>query len=229
MMLDRSQPRARSIEAIDVPRDELGRQMIGVRGLLEWAFGVEHAALDFDEVGAVAAPVTLGVGNEYRIMRQLELGKRTGEGVRVDTSAGRSHPHDDAELVASVLRNAVPWYLATRVAELARAGRTPRWDLGQQRLQPKAWAKKNHVGRFGKTEVYREVVYVSRGRRRVRKDLWVPCIWVPSASEIASAHRSYLDWWGALLAVRGGLKSVELKKFALTEQLPPLEPWKKTA
>lgn len=210
------------------PRAEDGRELISTRGLLEWAFGVEYASIEYDEVEAVAGGGG-GTSPEYRIMQQLALGTEPGVGVKVDTSIGRSHPSDDADLVASVLRNSVRWSTAIWVAELARAGRVPRWDLGQPRLQPKRWGKRNHVGQLGRTEVVREVSYVCRGRRRVRKDLWVPCVWVPSSSEVARAHRHYLDWWGALLAVRAGLRSIELKRFAVIETLPPMEPWKKWA
>ena len=209
------------------PVAEDGREMISVRGVLEWAFGVEYASLDYDEIGAVAGEGFAGIGSEYRIMRQLELGDGRGKGVRVDTSFGVSHPHEDADLVASILRASVPWHTALAVAELARTCRVPRWDIGTPRLLPRSWGKRNHIGQMGKAEVIREVAYVVRGRRRVRRDLWVPCAWVPSAAEVASARRHYLDWWGALLAVQGSLRSVELRKFHIIEAMPPREPWKK--
>ena len=190
------------VEAECGPVSEGGKELISVRGLLNWAFGVEYASMDFDEVGAAAVDYRPAVGSEYRIMQQLSLGVRQGEGVRPDTSFGRSYPHEDAECVASVLRNWVPWHLATRVAELARAGRTPQWDLGPQRYQPRAWSKRNHLGQYGKAEVCREVEYVTRGRRRVRKEYWTPVVLVPGAREVAAARRAYLDWWGALLSVQ---------------------------
>jgi len=216
------------VGADDAPVTADGKQIISVRGLLEWAFGTEYASLDYDEIGETAGSGTPGMGQEYRIMQQLALGKKSGEGVRVDTSFGRSHPHDDAEIVATVLRNSVEWSLAVRVAELARSGRRPQWDLGQQRLQPRDWSKRNHHGAFGKTEVCRTVKYTSRGRVRERKDLWVPCVWVPSAAKIAAAHRAYLDWWSALLSVLSGLQGVEFERFHLSERMPPMTPWKKT-
>ncbi len=213
------------------PRAEDGRELISVKGLLEWAFAVECASLDLDEVGAVSGHDggVGGVGAEWVIMQQLMLGKEEGEGVRVDQSFGRSDPHDDAEIVATLLRNTVRWQVAVWVADLARGCRVPKWDLGTPHLVPRNWGKRNHVGQMGRTEVIREVSYISRGRRRTRKDLWVPCEWVPSGSQIARAHRDYLDWWGALLMMRGALRAVQLKKFQVIEALPPMEPWKKSA
>ncbi|SDF91033.1 hypothetical protein [Alloyangia pacifica] len=209
------------------PRAANGKELISVRGLLNWAFGIEFASMDFDEVGSAAVEYRPAVGAEYRIMQQLSLGKRSGEGVRPDTSFGRSLPHDDADLVASVLRNSVPWHMAIRVAELARAGRAPQWDLGPQRFQPREWSKRNHLGQYGKAEVCQEVSYVCRGRQRVRKEYWTPVMVVPSAREMASARREYLDWWGALLSVHAGLSGVQLRKFEVTDRMPPMTPWRK--
>lgn len=216
------------VDADNSPITEDGKQIISVRGLLEWAFGTEYASLDFYEIGELAGLGFPSISPEYRVMQQLALGKESGEGVRVDTSFGRSHPHHDAEIVAAVLRNHVEWTIAVRVAELARAGRRPQWDLGQQRLQPRDWSKRNHHGAYGKTEVCRTVKYTSRGRVRERKDLWVPCVWVPSAAKIAAAHRAYLDWWSALLSVLSGLQGVEFERFHLSDRMPPMTPWKKT-
>lgn len=220
---------AAAIEAgVARPKDESGREMISIKGLLEWAFATECATLDYDEIGEVSGGQRPGVGMEHRIMQMGALGKRAGELVMPDTSVGRSYPHDDAELVATVLRNTVTFNLATRVAELARTCRAPEWDLGPQRLQPREWGKRNHHGIHGKTEIVREVAYLQRGRRRVRKDLWVPCEWMPSNSQIAAARRGYLDWWGALLSVVAGLRGVELSRFVLTDRMPPMTPWKET-
>lgn len=226
MMMGTRQVARDMVERERGPRSADGKELISVRGLLNWAFGIEFASMDFDEVGASAFDFAPAVGSEYRIMQQLSLGKRSGEGVRPDTSFGRSYPHEDAELVASVLRYSVPWDLALRVAELARAGRTPQWDLGPQRFQPRAWSKRNHLGQYGKSEVCREVAYVSRGRRRVRKEYWTPIVLVPGAREVAAARRAYLDWWGALLSVQAGMRGVTLSKFEVTDRLPPMTPWK---
>lgn len=207
------------------PVDERGRALIGIQDLLEWTFATQCASLDYDEVGAALGIGLPSCGAEYRVGQQLALGKRRGEGVRPDTSFGKSRVHDDAEIVATVLRGAVSFGMAVHVAELARACRVPDWDLGPQRLQPRAWGKRNHLGQFGKVEVLETVTYRTRGRVRSRQVQWVPCVWVPSASKIAAARRGYLDWWGALLSVRGSLRSVELECFSLTDRMPPMTPW----
>lgn len=210
------------------PKGADGRMIIPVRALLEWAFGVECASLDYDQVGETACASMPGVGQEYRIMQQLALGQKHGEGVRVDTSFGRSLPHDDAEITASILRNSVPWWMATRVAELARAGTAPVWDLGPQRLEPKVWAGRGRMaGQYGKTEVLQTIRYRSRRGMVEREVLWVPCVWVPGVARIASARRAYLDWWGALHAVRSGLKAAELERYVVSDRMPDRKPWEK--
>lgn len=211
------------------PTAECGREIISVRSLLEWAFAVECATLDYDEVGAALDMGLPASGAEYRIAEQLKLGFKPGEGVRPDISFGYSSPHDDAELVATILRNSVQFDLAVRVAELARACVVPKWDLGQQVLQPRSWGRRNQRGVYGKTEVVRTIEYVVRGRKRKRDDHWVPCVWVPSASQIAAARRGYLDWRGALLSVAAGLRGVDLDRFVVSDVMPPMTPWKNGA
>lgn len=214
---------------LDVPRDEQGREIISVRGLLEWAFATECAQLDFDELEAVANNGWSHISSTYMIGEMGALGKEPGECVRVDTSFGRSLPHDDAEIVATVLRHAVPFHLAVRVAELARTCRTPDWNLGPQRMQPAAWGKKTGAGQHGKTEVCDVVQYLSNGRLRRREERWVPVVVTPTTAQIAAARRDYLAWWGALLSVLGDLRHVELTRFALSDRLPPMSPWAKAA
>lgn len=213
--------------AVARPVDQARREVVSVRALLEWAFAVECASLDYDEVGAAAGGARAGVGSEYRIFQQLSLGLRQGEGVRPDVSGGRSYPHEDAEVVATILRNAVPFGLAVRVAELARACEAPVWDLGVPRLEPAVWGKRNHLGAHGRAELCREVSYVHRGRRRVRQEMWVPCVWVPSPARVSAARQGYLDWWAALAAVAAGLKGVRLARFRVSDRMPVREPWRK--
>lgn len=202
-----------------------GRQVVTIQWLLEWAFGVEYASLDFDEINDDRP----AVGHEYGIIQQLMLGVEPGQGVKPDTSFGRSLPHDDAEIVSTFLRHSVEFYQAKKVAEYARNFTKPRWDLGPQKILPRNWGKKNHLGVHGKPEVCRIVEYTVRGRKRQRKDLWVPCAWVPTASQIAAARREYLDWYGALLEVLSAMQAIELSKFILCDKLPPMTPWKKTS
>ena len=213
------------------PKDATGREIVSVRRLLEWAFATECATLDFDEVGAIGGggwpsiSATAGVCDAMSL--NPEPTERPGACVRVDHSRGCSATHDDAEAIATILRNAVPFHLALRMAELARACQVPCWDLGPQYLRPKEWGKRTRHGQHGKPEVCRVVEYILRGRRRRREEMWVPCTWVPCASQIAAARRAYLDWWGGLLAVSAGLRGVELSCYALSDHMPPMTPWQK--
>ena len=201
------------------PRDAAGRELISVRGILEWAFATECASLDHDEVGAVAGTGFPRMAPWCRV-----------EGVRVDVSVGRSLPHHDAEIVATVLRNSVSVFRqAIWVAELARTQRAPKWDLGVPRLQPREWQGRGRMaGKQGKSEVLRVVEYRSRRRGRVRRqELRVPCTWVPDVSQIHAARRDYLAWWSILLGVQQGLKRVDLDRFSVTDRMPPRTPWQK--
>lgn len=206
-----------------------GREIVGVRQLLEWAFASECAQLDYDEVGEASGGVRPALDSCERVRQQLELGARQGEGVRVDRSFGRSLPHNDAEMVATVLRNSVRWSLAIEVASYARARRVPRWDLGPQRVVPVEWSKRNQLGVMGKATVCQTVSYWCRGRLRKRDELWVPVKLEPSTASVAAARRDYLEWWGALLDVWSVLRRLDLELFVVADAMPPMEPWKKRA
>jgi hypothetical protein len=205
------------------PLGESGRELISVRGILEWAFGVEHARLDRDELtGGHMVRGFSSRSSTANICEMLEVG-------RVDASPGQSWPHDDADLVASVLRHQVEWSLALRVAELARAGRVPDWGQGARpRVEPHEWRRTKH-GEFAKTEPAGAIVYVERGRVRRMESRVCPVVFRDTARELAARRRAYLDWWGALLSVFCGLQAVELKRFEVTKAMPPMEPWKKGA
>ena len=109
-------------------RDLSGREIVSVKEILEWAFAVECATLDFDEVGAVAGngwnavSATAGVCDAMALATEQDAKERPGACVRVDVSLGRSYCHDDAETVATILRNAVAWHVAMRVAEISALG-----------------------------------------------------------------------------------------------------------
>lgn len=206
------------------PLAEDGREIVSVRLLLEWAFAREKASLDFDEVGGGAAYVD----STRRIMEAMAISTGApGTCLRVDASGGRSLPHHDAEMVATVLRHTVPWSTAVQVAEMARMARVPQWDLGPQRMVPVGWRGANQGQRLAKTEQIGEVRYATR-RGEVRKAVTVcPVTVEPSASRLAAARRGYLDWWGALLAVMAGLRGVDLDLFVVSSAMPSMEPWKK--
>lgn len=203
------------------PLAEDGRELIGIRSLLHWAFAIEKAQLcppdGPDGIGGYGY-----ASSTAAILRHEQLGCRIGGG-------GRSDPHPDADMIAETIVLCLHWPLAVWVADLSRSGRVPQWDLGQPRLEPVAWSKRNHLGRHGKTEVCRVVEYMQRGRMRRRQDMWVPCRWVPGQDQIAAARRGYLDWWGALLSLSASLSTVQFDRFRLTDRMPPMVPWKKTA
>ncbi|MBL3587636.1 hypothetical protein JMM61_20185 [Rhodovulum sulfidophilum] len=221
MMLDRQMQRQGQ-------RNGPIRRAMPVRAALEWAFGTECARLDHDEIEAVGGTGWRPFGMEYVALERAQLG------TRVDTSRGRSRPHDDAELIATVVRNVLPWYAATLVADLARAGRTPDWmSDARPRLKPEDWTV-NRWGRHAKTadaatlgiEGWQPIP------RRNRKGVIVhdavrftPCVWDPTPARIAAARRAYLDWWGYLLAVQAALKGADLTRIEVTRDMPPMRPW----
>ncbi|WP_300534619.1 hypothetical protein [uncultured Mameliella sp.] len=205
-----------------------GRERVSVRLLLEWAFAREKAALEYDEVGGGGG--SAGCDSTRRIMEAMALSTgEPGSCLRVDHSGGRSLPHHDAEVVVSVLRRSVPWSVAVQVAELARTCTCPRWDIGPQRMVPRAWGNKNRHGVWGKQQKIGEVLTSKPGRGVVREPvLWVPVKVDPTASQIAEARRRYHAWRGALMDVQAGLRGVTLDLFELTDALPAVTPWKKT-
>lgn len=220
--------RAVSIVSDDAPRASDGRILISVRGLLEWAFAVECASIDFDEVGAIGPSGYPAFSATAGICGMLELGDEPGVGVRVDTTRGHSDPHEDAELVVTVLRNAVDWSMAVRVAELARACRTPRWDLGGPVIVPEGQVRGRFAGQRARTEVIDIVRYKSRRGWVERKSLWCPVAVLPTAGQIGAARREYLEWCSALLTLRASLPVDKLRLFSVTKAMPDLSPWKKT-
>lgn len=231
MMEARLPLRAASCISDDRPRDPSGRELISVRALLEWAFAVECASLDHDEVGQIGPD-----GFGYRsatanICDMLALGDPKGElgrGVKVDAFGGRSYPHDDAETVAAALRTSVPWSVAVDVAELARTCRVPQWDLGAPRIVPRGWSRANHRGQSAAAEVHDVIRYRSRRGMVERKIMWCPVEVLPTPAQRGAARRAYLAWYDALLIVRARLRSETLTRFSLTDAMPKLMPWKKT-
>lgn len=204
------------------------KRRLGIRALLEWAFDTECAGIAFDEMADAGALPSFGM--EFVLMQRQMLG------TEIDTSRGRSSPADDAEIVASVLRDVLPWPDALRVAELARARRVPDWmPDATPRLRPAGWHCNRHGWHARTTDA---AALGEQGwrpiPRRNRKGVVVhdavrycPCAWSPSAAQIAAARRGYLDWWGHLLTIRAGLRAVDLSRHAVTDDMPPMQPWKK--
>lgn len=199
---------------------------MSVQRLLEWAFAEECARLDFDEE-AHRAPNSFAVGPEARLVEQAALG------AKVDTSRGRSYPHHDADIIASVVASLGPENggagMAIAVADYARARRCPDWMRdAQPTLVPLDWHE-NQWGRRGKTAPTGER-YKVRNRKGVlveRVVVYTPCTWHPTASQISRARRHYLDWYGALLEIGHRVKTMgSLTHHEVTGQMPRLTPWK---
>lgn len=211
------------------PRDASGREMISIRGLLEWAFAVECASLDHDEVGQIGPD-----GFSYRsatagICDMLALGDPGGEpgrGVKVDVFGGRSYPHDDAELVATTVRAVLTWGDAVTMAEHARTCSAPVWDLPPTACKPVEWKG----ARFDVAKTIsppRKGVRI--GGRLVRYvPTFCPVHYSPTAMQIGAARRAYLAWVTNLLHLRGAMQSIEFQRFVVIEPLPKRMPWKNT-
>ena len=207
----------------DHKRDE-ARTPIGVRDLLEWAFSVECAQLDFDEEAGRA--VSYAVDPIYRMMRQAELGCRVDGG-------GESPRHSDAEIIAAVVARLPVAHggkgMAVRVAQLARACDEPDYMGGETpRVVPADWRCNRHGWRAATERVGVERV-MHRGRVREVEVRACPITWSPSAARIASARREYLAWWGALMHIAIELRGIDLAGWRVTAAMPDLEPWRKSS
>ncbi|MEO0765195.1 MAG: hypothetical protein AAFY75_04185 [Pseudomonadota bacterium] len=229
-MMEVRNARVLHVVSPDAPRAPDGRVLIGVRGLLEWAFGAECASIDHNEVGRIGPDGFSHRSATANICDMLALGDPTvdpGRGVKVDASGGRSLPHDDAEFIATVVRAQLSWHDAVRVAELARAGMTPKWDLPPTRCQPRDWKGNNQHGQWAQTEAMVAITYRDRGRLRRCTPVICPVHYAPTAQQIGAARRAYLQWLINLSHVRVGLKPHEFKHFVLTDAFPVARPWQK--
>lgn len=208
------------------------KRPLSVRMALEWAFMTECAQLHLDDLQE-----RQGFGIEWVIIKRLELEVGRIEG------GGTSDPHPDAEIIASTLTELAAKHKlaghALRVAEYARAGKTPDWMPGAQpKIEPAEWRGGNQFGRYGKSEVIRrgvEEYTVSdpsspngRAKRREKwTDHWTPCVWNPSLQEIESARDAYIEWVTTLKWVRIRLLQMDdLETIEITDRLPPEAPWK---
>lgn len=204
------------------PMAKTGKRALSVVRALQWAFAVEHVSVEFDEVNPDG--YTVGCDRIWRMMRQAELGCRVDGG-------GTSRRADDAEVIASIVARLPVAQggkaMALTVAHYARACCAPDPMVGAApRVVPRdGWRLTKH-GEFACTEVVGKVETVYRGRK-VQHDLVAcPVSYSPSAAQIASARRRYLDWWGALLHLRHELATCGLGTVELTQDMPPMTPWR---
>lgn len=207
---------------------------VSIRDLLEWAFQRECASIDFDELGTLSGRTLPRFGTEYRMIMQAQLGCRVDGG-------GRSERHHDADQVSYALSALPVAYggprMALWIADLARSGREPDW---MPDAKPVFRPSQTHTNQFGARAETRDAIELGRKGwahqpRRNRKGRivhdpvrYTPVICLNGPDQIAAARRDYLRWWGALAELRttfrvyGGLSC-----FAVTEAMPPMQPWKK--
>lgn len=204
------------------PTKALSHRALPIRAALEWAFGLEHAGLDFTEgQGDNARPAVSPV---WVVMQRGVLGCSIDGG-------GHSLPARDADIIASEVAN-LPQHLggrrmAVQIAELARTGQAPDWgrDL-TPRCIPKAWKHENQNGPQAATELVEVLTLGQAGRTRAFKVYCCPVTFTASAARIAAARAQYLAWIEALawLAMQLRAKSV-LDRVSITSGLPDMEPW----
>lgn len=208
---------------------------MSVEQALQWAFIDECADLSLTDVRDVEDR-GFGFGTEYVLLERMRLG-----GMSIDTSRGKSSPHDDAELIAAALSRLENEpggrAKAVAVASFARAGICPDWMPGAvPRLVPIAWKAANGKPPRARTEVLR-VWHREKTTRHPRNpartvvrsvkivEEWCPCTWAPAPSQIAHARAVYSEWRAVLRSVRDELQRMPLRRVVVTSELPPAAPW----
>lgn len=195
-----------------------------VQALLEWAFRREGVSLELPDRRTIDERGS-GFGMEFVLMERARLG-----GVRIDTSIGRSEPHEDAETVAAIVANLSGMHgglmMAIRVAEFARAGMAPDWLPGPApRYQPGEW-KTNRHGERARSEVVEVFKYDHRGRDIEFESRACPVSLQPDPRKLAVSRQAYVDWWLALSQIRRNLKACGmLREVGVTDVMPPRQPW----
>lgn len=199
------------------------KRELSIKAALEWAFGAEHAQLDFDDLAPQGARP--GISTIWLMMQRGALGCQIDGG-------GTSRAADDAEVIAAALA-ALPVALggkpmAANIAAWARAGITPDWQIDTTpRCVPRQWSSENQHGRFARTAVVGKVEVAGRRGHRALVDVLVcPVTYVPTASQIAMVRQRYVAWCLALMHLRSVLvPRGTLGQIALTSVLPPPAPW----
>lgn len=203
-------------------RPLVARRSLSIRAALEWAFGVEHASLDFAE--AQGDNVRPAVSPVWVVMQRGALGCSIDGG-------GQSLPAHDADIIASAVAH-LPDALggrrmAVQIAELARAGQSADWGRNlTPRCIPKAWKCENQHGPQAATELVETLTLGQAGRTRQFEVYCCPVTYTASASRIAAARAQYHAWIEALdwLAVELRARPV-LDRITVSAVLPDLEPW----
>lgn len=200
-------------------RKNTAKREMSIKAALEWAFGTEHAQLDFDDAPQGARP---GMSTIWLMMQRGALGCQIDGG-------GASKVADDADTIAASLAN-LPIALggksmAADMAGWARVGATPDWmPDATPRCVPVAWRNTKH-GYFARSEVVAKEIITYRGRKTEYEVLACPVTYTPTAQQIGMARRRYLGWYGALLHLRYDLGGDVLTRIRLTDTMPSLSPW----
>jgi len=206
------------------------KRALGVQAILEWAFRVEQAQLELPP-RKDAIEEGYGFGLEYVLLQRAALGCKVDGGQH---KMG-SYTHADAEVIAATVAG-MPDILggirmAISVAEMARGGITPDWMPGVvPRCVPVDTQRNRHGDRAATIVVGFERIRVrgptARGIWKIIDILACPVTWRPHPEQIASARRSYEDWWQALDWVRDGLVvGGMLREVEVTEVMPKVRPW----
>lgn len=201
------------------------KRLIGIQGLLVWAFKDECAQLDLGD--GIASASGYGYASATAALIEHEQ-----LGCRID-GGGRSDPHPDADLVAAAV-SALPetfggYRMALQIVDLVRSGQTPDWyrDV-KPTCRPAEWRNSKH-GPHAKTVAVGTIYYRDRGKLTAHEMKICPVRYSDTAVEVAAARRRYLDWWRAVNELRltfqlyGGLSA-----FRVTDRMPTMNPWKKT-
>lgn len=223
-MLRRAAKRVRDRTPV---RDKIEPEPLSIEALLQWAFGVERARVEFDDHLPGALP---GRSAEWLVMRQGAMLGRDGRPVQID-GGGYTPPPDDAQMVAGLV-SALPEArggraMAALIVDCAVARRRPDALVGVvPRVEPKTMRRTSKGLRAGQ-----EQIGWAQGRDRFERlrpvpVMWCPVVYSPPPAKIASMRRGYLQWWGALLHLRVQIGAVGLRRWVVTDEMPDQTPWK---
>lgn len=216
-----------------IPKPRAGVKSISVEALLNWAFGAQQVSLETKlEVG----PPSFGA--EWVIYQR-------GAVVGTAIDGGRGYlpdpVHEDAEVVAAVVKGALHWQVACWVADLARGGMRPDWLPG---AVPRCVPREMHTNRHGTLAKSEPAALAkwpdswgSTVRTRGKGGRWVyhevrvcPVRYEPTQAWINHQREAYRTWWSALHQIREHLiLGNVLRDHAVTLEMPPHEPWKPLA